>query len=173
MPKVIKQGILLKHDHWTLLREATGPGVLQAAPGRSFIVPLEFRMQYRALLDDYPGEHGVWLDSHETPAAIADELDRISVIALNFPVFTDGRSYSNARELREHYRYTGEIRAIGEVLRDQLFYMSRCGFDSFALRQDQDPEACLSALGDFSGAYQASIDQPMPLFRRRPGSRHA
>ena len=173
MPIVIDQKAILHQDRWTVLREASGPEVLRAAPGRRFIVPLDFHLQYRSPLDDYSGEKGVWLDSHETPEAIAGDLESLAIIALNFPVFRDGRPYSNARELREHYRYRGEVRAIGDVLRDQLFYMARCGFDSFALRHDQDPETCLAAFRDFSTGYQASIDQPVPLFRRRHSQRQA
>ncbi len=173
MPIIIDQKAILRQDRWTLLREASGPEVLRAAPGRSFIVPLDFYLRYRGLLDEYPGEKGVWLDSHETPEAIAGDLANLAIIALNFPVFRDGRSFTNARELREHYRYQGEIRAIGDVLRDQLFYMARCGFDSFALRHDQDPETCLAAFRDFSTGYQASIDEPAPLFRRRHDQRQA
>ncbi len=173
MPIIIDQKAILRQDRWTLLREASGPEVLQAAPGRNFIAPLDFYLQYRSLLDEYPGGKGVWLDSNETPEAIASDLESLAIIALNFPVFRDGRPFSNARELREHYRYGGEIRAIGDVLRDQLFYMARCGFDSFALRHDQNPEDCLAAFRDFSTGYQASIDEPMPLFRRRHDQRQA
>ena len=90
-----------------------------------------------------------------------------SLIALNFPVFSDGRSYTNARELRQQLNYEGEIRAIGDVLRDQLFYMLRCGFNAFEIRHDQDPDLCLAAFNDFQTGYQASIDEPDPLFRRR------
>ena len=171
MPTIIRDGAILPRDHWTVLREATGPEVLEAVPGRSFIVPLEFWSAYRARLEEYSGETGVWLDSDQTAEAIADSLADFSIIALNFPIFADGRSYSNARELRERYRYSGEIRAIGDVLRDQLFYMSRCGFNSFVLRHDQDPDACLAALRDFSTGYQASVSEPLPLFRRRGAGR--
>lgn len=173
MPIIIDQKAILRQDRWTVLHEASGAEVLQAAPGRSFIVPLDFYLQFRGLLDEYPGKQGIWLDSHETPEAIAGDLASLAIIALNFPVFRDGRSFTNARELREHYRYQGEIRAIGDVLRDQLFYMARCGFDSFALRHDQDPETCLAAFRDFSTGYQASIDEPLPLFRRRHDQRQA
>ncbi len=171
MPAIIKDGAILPRDRWTILREATGPDVLRAVPGRSFIVPLAFWRDFRAELEEYSGATGIWLDSHQTPEPIAEDLARFPVIALNFPVFADGRSYSNARELREHYRYAGEIRAIGDVLRDQLHYMSRCGFDAFALRRDQDPAACLRAFADFSTGYQSSVSEPLPLFRRRRGGR--
>jgi hypothetical protein len=92
------------------------------------------------------------------------------VIGVNFPKFTDGRSYSSARLLRERYGYAGEIRAIGDVLQDQLFYMRRCGIDAYALRADKDIDKALAGLRVFSETYQAAADQPQPLFRgARPG----
>ena len=113
-------------------------------------------------------EHlGLWLDSDEEPAALETLLNQAEVIAINFPQFTDGRGYSYAQILRQRFAYSGEIRAIGDVLRDQLYLMKRCGFDAFSLRADLDPHACLSAFDDFTESYQAAADQPIPLFRRR------
>lgn len=166
MQKLIKDG-QLTDDPWTLLKEATGPEVLKVVSGKNFIVPLAFWKQYRTELDDYAGAVSIWLDSHEQASEIGEELASIPVVALNFPTFADGRSYTNARELRERYNYEGEIRAIGDVLRDQIFYMMRCGFDAFEIRHDQDAEACIQAFNDFQAGYQSSINQPDPLFRRR------
>ena len=109
----------------------------------------------------------MWLDSHENVDEIADDLEGITAIALNFPKFTDGRAYSAAALLRTRYGFKGEIRAIGDVLRDQLFSYQRVGFDAFALRADKDPVDALKAFEEFSEVYQASTDQPLPLFRRR------
>ncbi len=166
MPKLIRNGEIVE-DRWTLLKEATGPEVLKAVPGKQFIVPLNFWKLYSEELLEYQGEIALWLDSDENANSIGEHINELSVIALNFPVFSDGRSYSNARVLREQLGYTGEIRAIGDVLRDQIYFMSRCGFDAFALRHDQDPEACLQAFNDFHTGYQASVAEPTPLFRRR------
>jgi len=166
MPVLIKNGAVVP-DEWTLLKEATGPEVLQVVPGRNFIVPLGFWQNYEPEMQDYAGQFALWLDSHENVNRIGSRLHEFPMIALNFPVFSDGRSYTNARELRENLDYQGEIRAVGDVLRDQLFYMARCGFDSFQLRHDQDPDACLSAFKDFQTGYQSSVSEPLPLFRRR------
>ncbi len=167
MQKLIKDGVL-HDDSWTVLQTATGPEVLQVMPpGRNLIVPLQFWKSYPQELEEYNGEFTIWLDSNENVNDIGESLHDFPVIALNFPVFSDGRSYSNARELREHFDYKGEVRAIGDVLRDQLFYMSRCGFDAFDLRYDQDPQACLAAFEDFSTNYQATVAEPLPLYRRR------
>lgn len=166
MPKLIKDGAITA-DSWTVLKEATGPEILKAVQGKNLIVPLEFWQLYQDELGDYNGAIGLWLNSHETATSVKDELAAFEIIALNFPAFSDGRSYSNARQLRQEYQYKGDIRAIGDVLRDQLYYMQQCGFSSFSLRHDQDTQDCLSALSDFSNNYQATVKQPLPLFRRR------
>ena len=114
------------------------------------------------------GRSGAVLEPHEDPAALAAMLERLSLIAIRFPKFGDGRGYSIARLLRERYGYRGELRAVGDVLRDQLLFMKRSGFDSFSLREDQDPDEALCAFGELSEQYQASNTQPQPLFRRRP-----
>jgi uncharacterized protein (DUF934 family) len=110
---------------------------------------------------------GIWLAPTDEPAAIAGDLHHFAVVAVQFPVFRDGRGYSIASLLRSRYGYKGELRAIGDVLRDQLFYMARVGFDAFAIRADRSPEDALKGLDDFSEVYQASVEQTVPLFRRR------
>ena len=110
---------------------------------------------------------GVWLDGHDDPSTLIGELADLRVIAIRIPSFTDGRAYSTARLLRERYGYRGELRAIGNVLQDQLWELSQCGFDAFALADGQDPVAALAALKEFSDHYQATAAQPQPLFRRR------
>ena len=97
-------------------------------------------------------------------------MQRFPLIAVNFPKFGDGRGYSIARLLRERYGFKGELRAIGDVLHDHLFFMSQCGFDAFALREDQDAQEALSVFGTFSDGYQTSALRPVPLFRRRFGA---
>lgn len=166
MQKLISTEAVLD-NHWTVMKVATGPEVLQAVPGKNFIVPLNFWKLYRSELDEYAGNIAVWLDSNEQVDQIGDELHTLPLVALNFPVFSDGRSYTNARELRQRHGYQGEIRAIGDVLRDQLYYMAQCGFSSFEIRHDQDVELCLAAFEDFKTGYQSTIVEPTPLFRRR------
>ncbi|MEE3636581.1 oxidoreductase [Pseudomonas sp. FFUP_PS_473] len=132
-----------------------------------YIVPLQLWRDHAHALKARDGGLGVWLDSDEEAEEIGEDAAQFQVIALNFPAFTDGRSYSNARLLRDRYQFKGELRAIGDVLRDQLFYMARCGFDAFAVRADKDPYEALESLKDFSVTYQAATDEPLPLFRRR------
>ena len=109
----------------------------------------------------------VRLEPTDDPAELAPDVDRIQLVAINFPKFADGRGYSSAALLRTRYGYRGELRAIGDVGRDQLFYLRRCGFDAFALAPHRDPHTALASLGDFSERYQGSVDDPLPLFRKR------
>ena len=118
-------------------------------------------------LAQWQGEPGVILGMADDPAAIAADLEKLSTVVIEFPQFTDGRGYSTARLLRERYGFKGEIRASGDVLRDNLFYLSRCGFDSFVLREQTNQDEALTRLADFSDGYQASVERPQPLFRRR------
>jgi uncharacterized protein (DUF934 family) len=166
MPKLIKDGQITE-DSWLWLKEATGPEVLQAAPGRRFIVPLKFWQTYREELLDSTDAPAVWLNSDELPSELVNDLALLPLIAVNFPSFADGRGYSIARELRQDYSYTGDIRAVGDVLRDQMAYLAKVGFSSFALRYDQDPQQCLDAISDFTTHYTATVVEPQPLFRRR------
>lgn len=166
MPEIIKDGKWV-NDPWILLRGEISSDLLESHAGRDIIVPLEDWLQQQPPLKRHDGQIGVWLASHEVPGQLGDDITRLPVIGIDFPAFKDGRGFTSARELRERFRYEGEIRAIGDVLRDQLFYMMRCGINAFALRDDQDPEACLAALQDFRDSYQPRTDQPLPLFRRR------
>jgi len=115
----------------------------------------------------------VVLQPADDPAALAARIagrgTPIRAIAVNFPKLGDGRGYSIARLLRERYGYRGELRAVGEVARDQLHAMAQCGFDTFELRAGEDPQEALAAFGEIGEAYQASAAQPVPLFRRRAG----
>jgi uncharacterized protein (DUF934 family) len=150
---------------WQTLNSADDLAVL--TPDAGVLAPLVLWQTHGAALRARPGKVGVWLNSHEDPASIAKELSSFDVVAVNFPKFADGRGYSMARLLRERYGYTGELRAIGDVLRDQLQDLERCGFDAFELRADQNAQAALGAFADFSNQYQTSALQPVPLFRRR------
>lgn len=164
--RLIKNGSLVS-DNWVLVNTTTVADEIAELDDRDLIVPLTFWLTEQAFICSRQAKSAVWLNSHEAPETIAEFLDTLPLIALNFPEFKDGRPFSSARELRQRFAYQGEIRAIGDVLRDQLFFMQRCGFDAFALRDDQNIDHALSAFNDFSNAYQPAIDQPLPLFRRR------
>ncbi|MFT4045210.1 MAG: DUF934 domain-containing protein [Solimonas sp.] len=130
------------------------------------VVPLERWLQERAALADGQRPVGVRLPNTVSIDDVWPQIADRPLIELDFPSFGDGRAYSQARVLRERFRYTGEIRATGQaVVRDQLQSMRRVGIDSFVLRTDQDPDICLQALNDFDLAYQQSSDE-LPVVRR-------
>jgi uncharacterized protein (DUF934 family) len=109
---------------------------------------------------------GVRVGSDKLPTDIP-ELTRLALVAIEFPRFTDGRGYSIARQLRDRYQFRGELRAVGWVLRDQLFYLWRCGFNAFEVQPGKSLESALEAFGDFSVKYQAAADEKRPIYRRR------
>ncbi len=148
MPRIIKDGAVVE-DSWD---------------GR--LLDLE---SYNAAVEggEAPSaEIAVQLEPGEEPAAIAGDLHRIPMVAIHFPVFTDGRGFSYARELRQR-GYEGEIRAVGSFIRDQLAYLARCGVNAYAFDGDIDLEAAVGSLQGFSDHYQADVLQSEPLFRRR------
>jgi len=178
MPKIIK-GREIIEDSWTVLR---APAVAEGEPAPSaeaiaalpvpagkVIVPLALWTTHHEALASRitAGEIGVWIASDERPEALKGQLDKLPVVAVDFPKFTDGRGYSIAYNLRVRLGYAGELRAIGDVLRDQLFQMQRVGFNAYATRPDRSIEDALKGLSDFSETYQASVDQKLPLYRRQ------
>lgn len=163
MPRLIKNGAIVE-DRWTLLREVAS--LTDVPEGVSAIVPLSlWRVERNALRAR--AEIGVWLKPDDDPELLADDVGALPLIAVDFPQFTDGRGYSTARLLREKLGFNGELRAIGDVLRDQLYYLRQCGFNAFAVRADRNLEEALKGFGDFSDNYQATATRPVPLFRRR------
>jgi uncharacterized protein (DUF934 family) len=110
---------------------------------------------------------GVKIVADETVESLAYDLPRLSVVALEFPKFRDGRQYSNARLLRERYGYEGEVRAVGDVLREQAQFMLRCGIDGFAPADGSTPEAWAHAAGRFRHVYQRAADERVPAFALR------
>lgn len=110
---------------------------------------------------------GIRLSGEDPLEEIVPDLARFQMIVLQFPAFTDGRCYSYARLLRERYLFKGEIRAQGDVLYDQLFFMAQCGFNSFELAEPKQLEIALTAFDAFSESYQATVLRPEPLYRRR------
>jgi uncharacterized protein (DUF934 family) len=165
MREIIKDKKVVSDD-WEVLRLAEGETPESVAvPAGKVIVPLKVWQAQRAALQER-AEIGVWLASDERPEELKGEVEQFAVIAVDFPKFADGRGYSIAYNLRARLGYAGELRAIGDVLRDQLFYMQRVGFDAFATRPDRNIHDALKGLTDFSEAYQASWDRKSPLFRR-------
>lgn len=166
MPKLIKDG-LISEDSWTLMAKPEGEAASVQVPAGQVIIPASVWLAQKDRLQAR-NDLGIWLDSDEGAELIGADANRFAVIGVNFPTFMDGRSFSTARLLRERYGFTGELRAVGNFIRDQLCYLRRCGVNAFAFA---NPEANLDeavkSLADFQEYYQASVDQPLPLFRRR------
>ncbi|HUP91460.1 MAG TPA: DUF934 domain-containing protein [Solimonas sp.] len=126
------------------------------------------RWQKEPALRGRQDDVGVQLPNTVDVAPLWPLLSERKLIVVEFPAFADGRAYSQARLLRERYRFAGEIRATGAaVVRDQLHAMARCGIDSLELRADQDPALCLRSFADFSLAYQSAADLAPAIWRRR------
>lgn len=164
MQKIIKDNQIIE-DNWLLLPVDSSMALI--SDDNNLIVPLSLWKEHKLLLIARTGQTGVWLKAEQEIEEIVEDLINIPLIALEFPEFTIGCHYSSARILRDRYHYQGEIRAIGDVLRDQLFAMMRCGINSFALKADKSIELALQGLTDFSVTYQGATDQPQPLFNRR------
>lgn len=167
MPKLIDTTGNLVDNPWELLPKDATLESVQQHPATHLLVPCRLWLASKAELQATGKTVAVWLDSNETADMVKDDLSTLPLVALNFPGFMDGRSYSTAALLRQKWKYSGEIRAIGDVLRDQLFFMKRCGFTSFDLRDSVKLEDARKAFGDFTTSYQSTVEQPIPLFRRR------
>ncbi len=160
---LLKNGKLI-NDPWVHVADevavpASGP----------VIVGLKRWREERAALIKRKDPIGVRLQSNHTAGDVADDLEHLGVVALAFPVFKDGRAYTNARRLRERHGYTGEIRAIGNVLRDQYLFMRRCGFDALEVKEgetERDWQKATQAIGVF---YQAAADGHETVMQRRHG----
>lgn len=156
---------LIDDDPWQLLRA----GDDMPAQGR-LILPLA---QWRERQDDavlsgrQPSHDGLWLAPDDEVDSLAICLPALPLIAVDFPTFRDGRGYSQAYLLRTRLGWSGELRAVGDVLRDQLSHMRQCGFDSFAVRTDKSAQDALKGLAGMSVLYGRSVIEPRPLFRRR------
>ena len=141
------------------------------APEADVIVPLARLAAEPGALLGRAGRTGVRIPNDRGLEALLPHLARLSLVAIEIPKHGDGRGYSLARLLRERHGFAGEIRAIGNVLRDQLLYLHRCGFDAFELDPKYgpgglDPSAALSAFAELDVAYQAAADVRLPLWKR-------
>ncbi len=163
MPRLIKNKQLVD-DSWKV---ATDDFDFNELSSQKWLLPypLFSQVQQESQLDFQ--SCGPILNAEDDVMSIEPIIGQLKIIALNFNAFTDGRSFSQARVLRDHLDFEGEIRAIGNFIQDQLFYLSRCGVDAFLLPDHTSVESALVSLSDFSECYQAACDEPQPLFRRR------
>ena len=164
MSKLIKDNAIATDD-WQVISQDETFDLNKKQADQKVLLPLEQYLANQAhCLQDK--NIGLWINSDESTEAIQDFCQQLAVIAINFPVFSDGRGYSFARNLRTYYGYTGELRAIGDILRDQLYFYQRCGFNAFQVRDDRDAEQAIDSLQDFSVDYQSAVEESEPLFNR-------
>lgn len=155
--RVIKDRQIVEDDWVRLAADAEFPAVGN--------VLVELQRWNAGLPPGHDVQVGLLLAPTDDVSSI-QRLHELRLIAIDFPRFTDGRGYSLARLLRTRLGYRGELRAVGNVLRDQLLYMQRCGFDAFELDPSKNAEAALSAFDELQVYYQAASDVAEPLFRR-------
>jgi uncharacterized protein (DUF934 family) len=149
-------------DNWQIVADEA------PVPEGDIIVSLKrFQTEREALLSRPGSKLGVCINGGDKLSDLEGELKHIGLIALDFQKLGDGRCFSHARLLRERYGYRGELRAVGYVIRDLLFFMRRCGIDSFQLREDKDLEDVLKALSEFTVKYQPAADGAPPIYHLR------
>lgn len=151
-------------DHWQRLADDDPLPGLDALP---VLVSVARAQRDRALLDARAGGWGVWIPGDAEPGPVVEQFGDRPLIAIVVAKFGDGRHFSLARLLRERHGFRGELRAVGNVLPDQLFFMRRCGYRSFELQPGKSLETGLRSLGEFTVTYQGAADDPRPLYRRR------
>jgi uncharacterized protein (DUF934 family) len=164
MPKLIKDHAIID-DTYTLVSPGEDGSLI--LPKGNVLVTLATWQAHRDVLLAHPSLKGVQLAASEFAETIVSDLPHLDLIAVEFPAFVDGRGYSTAYTLRTRYGYTGELRAVGDVIKDTLFYQQRSGFNAFAVRTDKNIDDALQALTTFSNPYQASASNPLPLYRQR------
>ncbi|NOS98397.1 MAG: DUF934 domain-containing protein [Methylotenera sp.] len=145
-------------------------GTVIPATGK-VIVPLSVYVAQKATLESRmdTGSAGIWLDTHETLETLisnVDDINNLPIIAVHVERFADGRIFSLGTLLRTRYGFKNELRAFGDVLRDQLFFLKRSGFNSYLIRADRSAEEALASLNDFTIPYQGAVDEPSPVFKR-------
>ena len=163
MPTLIKNGAIAAD---TFVRIDAVDGVL-TLPSGDVLVGLDTLLAHREQVLAHAGGKGVQLKSEQFAEQIADLVNDLDLVAVEFPAFADGRGYSTAYLLRTRFGFKGELRAVGDIFKDTLFYQARVGFNAFAIRDDKDAEVALKGLAEFREVYHASADQPQPLFLRR------
>ncbi len=162
--RVIKDNKVVE-DSWQIVDESE---LKSGLPGGDIILPYSYWQSNReVILSRNDGELGLLINGDDDIEELAEDLEFFAIIAIDFPAFKDGRGYSHARILRDHYNYTGDLRAVGDVLRDQLYFMQRCGISSFLIKEEKDIEDAMRGFSDFSVKYQTAADGAEPVYKQR------
>ena len=157
----------ISESHWRYVPDGVLADAQKTKPSDAIIVTLETWRHHKAELLRRCAPVGVRLGADDGLDEIADDLDSIALVALEFGAFTEGRAYTYARKLRERHGYQGEIRAVGDVSRDRLAFMERCGFNAYELRSDCELQDALNAFGEISDFYQPAADALPVIASRR------
>ncbi len=163
MPLLINQKVV-ENDSWQAV-DIEALESIQEMPEGDIIVPFVFYLEHRTLLLNRQGRLGVQVNGDDDLEALYAEQANIALIAIEFPIFRDGRGFSIARQL-VRVGFTGEIRAVGDVARDRLAYMHSSGFNAFLIPEDRFSEDDLGAFTEVSVNYQGTAADPRPIFRR-------
>lgn len=139
----------------------------EALPAGAIIVSLSRFLAEREIVLQRDAPVGVMIAADEVPDALGADVHRLAVVALSFPKFRDGRGYSSARVLRERLGYQGEVRAVGQALRDQWLFMHRCGIDAFEVREGTRLEDFRAAMNEQTVFYQHASDNVRSVFELR------
>lgn len=166
MSRLIKDNAIVDDRYTTVAPAEDGSLTLPAGP---ILVSLATWQAHREALLAHPHDKGVQLKPSEFADAIVDDVDQLALVAVEFPAFADGRGYSTGYILRSRYGFKGELRAVGDVFKDTLFYQQRSGFNAFAVRDDKNMDDALLGLQTFTTPYQGTANDPAPLYRRRLG----
>jgi uncharacterized protein (DUF934 family) len=160
---ILSRGELVD-DNWTLIED--GRAEIGSAGDKVIVTLARWRAERETLLAAHAAVGVLVPNTSDVEAVFAEISDR-ALIVLQFPTFTDGRALSQAVVLRKRLGFTGELRAVGDVIQDLVFWLGRCGFDSIVPRKDQNLQACRAALREFTVAYQAAADDHTPVWIRR------
>ncbi|HUA24091.1 MAG TPA: DUF934 domain-containing protein [Steroidobacteraceae bacterium] len=163
MTAILRRGEIVADD-WAVIED--GRTELGTGGGKVIVTLARWRAEREALLAGHTAVGVLVPNTTDIEAVYAEIADR-PLIALQFPTFADGRALSQAVVLRKRLSYRGELRAVGDIIRDLVFWLGRCGFESIAPRKDQNLESCRKALDEINVAYQAAADQHTPVWVRR------
>jgi uncharacterized protein (DUF934 family) len=159
--RLIKNGEIAEDPYRRLLDNAPLPDE------GAVLVAADRLLANKDAIARHRGAVGVLWPNDRSLSELAPHLDRLALIALSFPSFRDGRAYSQARILRERYAFRGELRATGQILRDQFLFLLRSGFDALEVTKEPDVAAFTDSVRRFSVFYQPGADGSLPIFRRR------
>lgn len=161
--KILKNRQVIDDTWATLINDET----LESSSTRDIIIPFERWKSDQATLKSYAGKVGVLISSDTEINEVIDALSNFELVALSFPKYTDGTCFSYAFLLRERHKFTGELRAMGDIFRDQFAYLERCGFDAIKLEDETALEAGKESFDELSITYQSSADKIEPFYRVR------